>query len=129
MTPIAATPELPHMEDFKRWHSQPEVQRVYEGLHVEHLWRVWCAAIAAATKQPPAIKWKDHQTAQLVNAVTAVARDYGQTQQLRARIRDALEPAIAALAPDRASMPEQKERSESALQAMADDAQRLGLDY
>ena len=46
-------------------------------------------------ESPPA--WKDHQTAELVNALTAVARSAGQTQQLRERIRDALAPAIAAL--------------------------------
>lgn len=37
---------------------------------------------------------KDHEKRELVNAVTKVARDYGQTQQLRERIAAQLLPPL-----------------------------------
>jgi hypothetical protein len=37
---------------------------------------------------------KDHQIAQTVNALTAIARDYGQTQQLRDRIANIIVPIL-----------------------------------
>ena len=39
---------------------------------------------------------KDHEIAKVVNDVTDVARTFHNTQQLRERIRDAMEPLIAA---------------------------------
>ena len=38
---------------------------------------------------------KDHEIAKVVNDVTDVARTFHSTQQLRERIRDAMEPLIA----------------------------------
>ena len=37
---------------------------------------------------------KDHQIAQTVNALTIIAREYGQTQQLRERIAQAIVPIL-----------------------------------
>jgi hypothetical protein len=38
--------------------------------------------------------WKDHNTRELVNELTTVAKDYGHTQQLRARISSVVIDAI-----------------------------------
>ena len=37
---------------------------------------------------------KDHEIRQVVNELTRIARDFGQTQQLRARISDYLVPIL-----------------------------------
>lgn len=39
---------------------------------------------------------KDHEKAKLVNELTAIAKQYGQTQQLRDRIAHCVLPAIDA---------------------------------
>lgn len=44
---------------------------------------------------------KDHEIRELVNTITSVAKAYGETQQLRQRIHDALVPKIEKLRSDK----------------------------
>ena len=44
---------------------------------------------------------KDHEIAKVINDVTHVARVYGQTQQIRERIRTMLEPVLKGAQPRR----------------------------
>ena len=47
--------------------------------------------IAAKWNRP---RFRDHQVAQAVTALTAIAREYGQTQQLRERIAEIVRPML-----------------------------------
>jgi hypothetical protein len=44
---------------------------------------------------------KDHEIAKVINDVTHVARMYGQTQQIRERLRAVLEPVLKGSQPKR----------------------------
>lgn len=56
------------------------------------------ALTAQAQEAAPVTRWKDHNTAQLVNTLTRLAVDYRDTQQLRERIAQVIRPMAAQLA-------------------------------
>lgn len=47
---------------------------------------------------------KDHEIAKVINDITHVARVYGQTQQIRERLRAVLEPVLKEAQPKRESL-------------------------
>ena len=50
--------------------------------------------IGRAASQPAPVALKDHEVREVISAVTQVAQQYGETQQLRERIKDVLFPVL-----------------------------------
>lgn len=58
------------------------------------LWNLGGAIKSVDASQPAPVALKDHEVREIVSAVTKVAHQYGQTQQLRERIKDVLFPVL-----------------------------------